>query len=466
MGSPRNADHPLLARAMTGPLIFLALCGALPAAGQTQPKAARNRDQRLSPLASQTIGMGTEAEVGLEIHARSVGASWAIKGAEAAALLIAVDGQYNQDLLLWAGDQPFTYRVMLGRLSKGKHEVAVTLNPARSAPAAQRVEILALRPLLFTPGREVEVGDATADDLFAFAHSPVLYARANSIDRFTDVPLWMYYEIEHETGSDVIVRYTIIFTDEDGGTPTAARMARWGRATDIEWVYQLRARGGKILEEIYQGVDHETKPFTGQHTMGSHPLLADASDNNNFSDLACSAVRFALLPVRARLNASSRESQMDAEPWTYRLMAEELYREKRISEAPADINSIADPRDYLYIEASAEQRGTALGFDARLKDDPQVYRSDGGDARLRIDRDGYFRTALRLPHGVTPERVSTITARCHPGTRPAVERACRQVGLTKVFTLDHDYVPRELQWQRQSRVTLQPGASVVFVLAR
>ena len=57
--------------------------------------------------------------------------------------------------------------------------------------------------------------------------------------------LLMYYEILHEANGNLIVRYTAIFTNEDGGTQTAALMARWGRATDIEWVYQIRARWRK-----------------------------------------------------------------------------------------------------------------------------------------------------------------------------------------------------------------------------
>src|SRR6266480_2264223 len=100
------------------------------------------------------------------------------------------------------------------------------------------------------------------EDQLSLAHTPVLYARANTIDRFTDVPLMMYYEILPE-GADRLVRYTVVFTNEDGGTQTAALMARWGRATDIEWVYELRVRGEKVIEEIYQGVEHETKSFKG-----------------------------------------------------------------------------------------------------------------------------------------------------------------------------------------------------------
>src|SRR5688500_7562159 len=78
--------------------------------------------------ATETLNLAEDMEVGLEIEARSPGASWIRKGAEASALLISVDGEYNQDLLLWAGDEFFKYRVMLGRLRKGKHNISVALN--------------------------------------------------------------------------------------------------------------------------------------------------------------------------------------------------------------------------------------------------------------------------------------------------------------------------------------------------
>ena len=86
----------------------------------------------------------------------------------------------------------------------------------------------------------------------------------------------MYYEVSRATARELQIRYTVIFTNEDGGTPTAALMARWGRATDIEWVYQFRLRDGKVIEKQYQGVEHETKPFTGKRINGNHPLLAVA----------------------------------------------------------------------------------------------------------------------------------------------------------------------------------------------
>jgi hypothetical protein len=420
---------------------------------------AQSISQASEALASESLNLAEDMEVGLEIEARSPDASWARPGAEAAALLVLVDGVYNQDLLLWVGDELFRYRVLLGRLSKGKHTLSVALNPSRSAPRARRAEVKALRPLPFVTTSQSKVDD---DDHFAIAHSPVLYARANTIDRFTDLPLLMYYEILHEGADDLIVRYSAIFTNEDGGTQTAALMSRWGRATDIEWVLQLRARAGRIIEETYQGVEHETKSFSGSRIAGSHPLLAVASDNNNFSDLACSAVRFAPLPTRARLETATRESVMDAYPQSYRVMTEELIRERRISEVPADINTIADPREYLYIEAASEQKGAALAFDVKVAGQPDLFSSDLGNARLRIDRSGNFRTAVRLPKGVSPAMVETITARCHETTAPIERRGCNNMKLMRVLMLDQSFVTHDISFPAQPAASLAPGDVKVF----
>ena len=426
--------------------------------------AASERISQLpKPLASEAFNLTENMEVGLEIEARSPGASWAREGAEAAALLVSVDGIYNQDLLLWAGDEFFSYRVMLGHLTRGKHTISVVLNPPRSAAGAQRAEVKSLRPLPLAPAHRSVSED---EEQLALARSPVLYARANTIDHFTDIPLLMYYEILHEAKDEVIVRYTVIFTNEDGGTQTAALLSRWGRGTDIEWVYQFRVRERKVIEETYQSVRHETKVFTGSRAVGSHPLLAVASDNNNFSDQACSAVRFAPLPIRARLETATRESVMDLYPQTYRAMTEELLREHRISATPGDINTIADPREYFYIEAASEQAGAALAFDVKVTGNPGLFSSDMGEPRLRIDRSGNFRTAVRLPKGVSASMVESITARCHASSQPVSERGCNRLKLLRVLMLDQGYVPRALPLQAPPEASLAPGETKVFTLSQ
>jgi hypothetical protein len=439
-------------------LLFTCGCASLQAARAQNP-CSPEAPKTAAPLAAESFTLAGDAEVGLEIEARSPGANWGREGAEAAALTVLVDGAYNQDLLLWAGDGAFKYRVALGRLAKGRHNVSVVLNAERSAAGARRAEVKALRPLVNASAR----GAASDEEQFALAHSPVLYARVNTIDHFTDIPLLMYYEVLHE-GADVVFRYTVVFTNEDGGTQTAALFARWGRGTDIEWVYEIRARAGRVVEETFQGVRHETKHFRGQRTGGEHPLLADASDNNNFSDLACSAVRYALLPVRARLEAATRESVMDLFPETYRAMTEELRREGRISDSPSDINTVADPREYLYVEAASVQEGAAVAFDVKLKGRAELFPSDMGEPRLRIERSGYFRTAVRLPKPVAPDAVESVTARCHSHPATASGGVCKQLKLLRVLTLGPDFAPRVLFQREQPEASLAAGESKLFRL--
>jgi hypothetical protein len=453
-------------RTNTGRLLFraatlLTACLASYGSASAQSPCAPSAPKTAEPLAVETVELKDALEVALEIEARAPGASWARKGSEAASLVVTVDGAYNQDVLLWAGDSFYTYRVLLGRLPKGKHKVAVALNPARSAAGARRAEVKALRAVIPFAFMSPDPDEHS----FAVAHAPVLYARPNTFDHFTDIPLLMYYEVLRE-GADTVYRYTVVFTNEDGGTQTAALFARWGRGTDIEWVYEVRLRGGKVVAETFQGVRHETKNFAGQRANGEHPLLAVASDNNNFSDLACSAVRFAPHPARARLEAATRESVMDAEPATYRAMTEELQREGRISDTPSDINTVADPREYLYVEAASEQEGAAVAFDVRLKGRAELLKSDMGEPRLRIERSGFYRTGIRLPKGVAPDSVESVTARCHPHPSTASGGTCKRLKLVRVLTLGPDFVPRYLPLQPQPEASLAAGETRLFRLAQ
>lgn len=445
-------------RLATLAIILTAVCA--PPAATAQGPCAPPPPATSEPLAVETVEFRGDAEVMLVIEARSPGASWARKGSEAASLVVTVDGAYSQDVLLWAGESFHSYRVMLGRLPRGRHRVEVALNEARSAAGARRAEVRSLRPVVPV----ASASSAPDPHGFALTHAPFLYARPNTFDHFTDVPLLMYYEVLREAG-DLVVRYTAVFSNEDGGTQTAALFARWGRGTDIEWVYEIRVRGGKVVAETFQGVRHETKPFKGQRANGEHPLLAVASDNNNFSDLACSAVRFAPTPFPARLERATRESVMDLFPQTYRAMAEELQREGRISDTPSDINTVADPREYLYVEAVSEQGGAAVAFDVKLKGRADVFKSDMGEPRLRIERSGYYRTGIRLPKGAAPDSIESVTARCHPHPANASGGTCGRLKLVRVLTLGPDFVPRALPHAAQPETTLAAGETREFRLA-
>lgn len=453
-------------RAIRRSFLSLALCLLVPTI-----LSAQNGGDR---LAATKIELSETSEVGLEINARSPNASWGREGAEAAAVTIDVDGKYQQDLLLWAGADVYSYRVSLGRLAAGEHQVSINHNAARSARRASRAAIESLRPLMLA-GK-----DADADDVTALTYAPFLHARANTIDRFTDWPLAMYYEVLDGGGAgEKIIRYTTIFSHEDGGTPGAALMARWGRMTDIEWTYELRVgKDGRVVAETYQGAQHVTKAFAGERVAGSHPLMATATDNNNFSDRSRTSMRFAPFPFRADLSSASREAVMDARPELYRVMAEELNREKRVGDAPQPPHIIADPRRYLYLEGYGEQQGGAtLAFEVHTNsgaDSSTPLRSDLGDARLRIERSGYFRSALFLPTEVG--QVKSVSLRCYAapkksGARQTTTAApprqqCREVRLTKVVTLDGEYAPREVALGKKPTRSLAPGEAITVKVGR
>jgi hypothetical protein len=140
---------------------------------------------------------------------------------------------------------------------------------------------------------------------------------------------------------------------------------------------------------------------------------------------------------------------MDRHPWTYRIMAEELQREGKIGESSRIGRCIADPRDYLYLEAAAEPQGTALSFAVKLRNDRHWYTSDLGIGYFRIDRSGYFRTTVRLPAGATLDKIERIVARCDLAgnirSREVVSKlsdaACTLTTVSKVFLLDKDFRP-------------------------
>jgi hypothetical protein len=259
----------------------------------------------------------------------------------------------------------------------------------------------------------------------------------------------MYYETERQ-GESTIYRYTVIFSNEDGGTQTSGLMARWGRTTDIEWVSEVHLDPrGKVIREIYQGVNHETKDFAGKKA-GAHPELLIASVNNNFADQRTSDLRFALYPIAVDLTKASREVVMDRQTWIYRVMAEEMIREKKITTDRTLGESIIDLRHYLYLDVQSTQRnGGVISFAVKLKGDAKWYTSNLGINSYKVERSGYFRTTIPLPAGARAESIERLAVRCDVGTNPrtrdevtkATTAACELQGVNKVFFLDRNFQP-------------------------
>ncbi len=389
-------------------------------------------------LIEKKFSAAAESEALLDLTASAPGSSWREVGAEAAVATIYLDGQYQQDVILFAGARDFTYQLMLGRVGAGEHSLRVDFNRKQSAAKATTIKISEAK---------VTTIDRQHPEFHALSRAPIIYARPDTIGRFSDIPLLAYYELERAREHERLT-YTVIFSNEDGGTQTTALMARWGRVTDIEWVCESRIEIGGKVNTNFQGANHKDTRFTGK-LEADHPLLFVATINNNFSDKGAAEMRFAPRPLPFIGSGSSREEMMDRHPWTYQVMADEMIREGKITEKREPGQLINDLCNYIYFDISSNQTGAALGVAVKLKGDPVWRTSDWGIANYRIDRSGNFRTTALLPGRARLEDIERIVARCDvkgdPKTRPELGRvsnaSCDLRSVNKIFVLNDDYLP-------------------------
>jgi hypothetical protein len=407
-------------------------------------------------LRTETFRLAAESEVVATLTASCAGCSWAAPGREGAVLLLSVDGRYSQHLILSRGEGPARYDVVLGALERGDHRLTVTLDRAATPAGAQAASVLSIETRARTPGTSEHV---------ALAHSPRLYARPDTIGRFSDLPLLMWYESE-TTPRGTRLRYSVVFSNEDGGTPADRLMATWGRVTDIEYVYGVELdQGGRILAAEYQGPEHRILPFRGRRD-GQHPRLWVVTENNMVSDHGATGERYAPAPVPFTLDEVSREVVMDAYPWTYRVSDEEALREGRIDEAAAPGSGrIPDPRRFLYLEACGDLEGAMLAFDVAVQTGAGTtwVASDGALARARIARSGCFRGAVALPPGAGGARIEALRFRAY--TRPAREAeppgpkgagTARITRVNRLFRLGPDHVPGPSLFRWEGEAVLAP----------
>src|SRR3954451_13431280 len=403
--------------------------------------------------------MADDGEAIAHVHARCTGCDWGAVGRESVALTIAIDGKYSQTLQLVRGDVTADYPIALGHLANGLHRLTIDRDAALSAPAAGPAAIDVSDFSFYIPGQST--------DYTALSMAPIVYARENTVGKFTDLPLLMWYEAV-PTARGRQYRYSVIFSNEDGGTQTDRLMATWGRTTDIEFVYGAEVdENGKVVAEEFQGPGHEVPAFKGRHE-GNHPLLWVSTDNNMVSESGPTAIRYAPMPEKFDLTDVSREAVMDANPWTYAIASVEMRREGKIADDPvAGNNTIADPRRFVYVEACGTIGNAALALSigsvrpratgsVPLRPDPDLVwtSSDRGRAQYRIVRDGCFRIATPLPSGT---RVADIRAvRAYAFERPPAEGAPARaadrvqfVRINKVFMLDDAFMPGPsiLHWE-------------------
>ena len=367
-------------------------------------------------VSDESFDLKDGAEVMATITASCRGCDWSRRGHEAAVLRLEVDGKYSQHLFLTRGASPAEYRILLGPLAAGKHHLTFAHDTGAWSKAPHTATVSRVE---FTPVA------ASSPEHGVTELAPILYIRPNTVGKFTDVPLVMWYETD-KTERGRRIRYSVIFTNEDGGTPASRLLATWGRLTDIEYVYGIEFdNAGNVLEETFQGKDHEIVPFKGRRE-GRHPLLYVVTDNNMVKDAGATEQRFAPAPQAFDLTNVSREKVMDANPWTYAVTAQEARREGRVVKSPPPgSRQIVDPRRYAVVEMCTASDDTtfatftfAIGVN-QGRGPARFYDSTGGVPEFRISRspdnfpNSCFRGAVALPQGVKGEEVTALRVTAH-----------------------------------------------------
>ncbi len=440
-----------------------------PAAPATPAQAAPARPAQAAPAVRAQFMAGATGEATLALTASAPDADWGRRHHESATLSVKLDGREQTSIVVFSGADPLVYRVALGRVKAGKHQVTVGLDRAKSR--THRVTVGKLRMAV-----------VPRTDLVA-RYAPILYGRnlpeipGRYENNYTDVPLLAYHTIAADAQGHRTIEYTMIWSNEDGGTDTPALMARWGRTTDIEWIYRVTvdAHGRRIADE-YQAANHETKPFDGLREA-DHPLLQTATANNNtaaVTDKATSSGYRFFLDASATLpTGAAREAAMDAQPWTYPVMAKEMRREGKIEAAPDPATpQLSDLGDYLFAAVTkatvyaapppaGSWAGTALAV--QLKSGDRWYRSDHGVADSSIQRDDPAATTIELPAGTKAADVRAVKAIAVPVGTPGAFTITVSA-LDRGFFLGTSLLPTPsfLRWTGSQVLTPQQPEAIVW----
>ena len=351
----------------------------------------------------------TDSDFLLTVSA-STNTNWSVIGGESSTITIIVDGEsesYNQDIVLYAGEEIHQYNCSLGYLNAGDHTIEIFFNYEKSSNAADLVHI-----------ESIELSDIQSlpIDSDIFLYSPILYGRdllSWNESTHTDIPLIMWHDISM-VGVNKKITYSVIFSNEDSrvGLGLSDLMHSYGRTTDIEWVYEvILSPSGNILNETFQGPSHVTTQFQGDK-IGKHPILKNATLNCNFIDTGFSDYKFFLSPKLTSDTNYTRQIIMDENPWTYRIMGEELINEQRYeSEPDPQTVEISDVRNYVYIEYNGNSTGSNIDFGVGLSlmaNCNQYVHHHNSDHFSQLYSGGIHRTSIELPQGFNPALIEKI----------------------------------------------------------
>jgi len=443
---------------------FLSVAGTAHA-GQAQPNHHQIVLHRGGHDATLPFRTGKAGEVAFDVTASAPGADWGTSGDESSVVSVYADGHYQTDIVIPFGT-PIARHFTLGHLGAGRHKLRLHYAGDRTPAKATKAVLTGLHFTTYARG-------SAAYQVARFA--PVLYGRnlpdyGGEFDNaYSDTPLVGWHETTPATtAGHTILTYSVIWSNEDGGTDTGALLSRWGRTTDIEWIYsvELDAAGNRVAgSDTFQAPSHTTTVFHGTYE-GDHALLDTCTNNNNVCDVVNDPMRFNLGYQQTRPVDQPREYIMDTNPWTYQVTNAEMQREgKNVTPYDPSTKDPGDQRNYLFIafkkntvppgNSGASWVGAAI--EIKLKGSDTVYRSDHAQPDLSIQRDDPAATTVKLPAGTTAADIQEIRVlRVANGVDPGYSVAVTAV--KRAFFLAGNYLPQGSFLTWNGNITLTAAA--------
>lgn len=388
----------------------------------------------------------------LQLEMEAPGTSWGSSRHRSVVVSVSVGGGPPQSFVLFYGGRPFTYAGYLGPLAVGSHVVSWKVLSALSVDGRRA-------PVVRVIAAHLSVVEPSNPWYLPIRYAPFIYGRA--ISSRDDVQLLTAASTHYVPGGTRITYY-VVWSKEFAGTSFVPWLewGEWGRMTDIGTVYSVTVeRNGEMRDPEYlscgckadfpsevSSPEEVTVPFHGSYAYGTHPVLVNASGNDymrptNYDPFssalsatsAPSQFGFAQVPVAGPAPGQLRESVMDRNPWTYRVMAEETRR------FYDDISS--DPRSpepgsvhQMAIVSLDTTKARSVEVSIRLSGSRTWYSNTYGVA-YPLFTGGHHRTAVKLPEGWYHQKIEAVKISVFPASLVKDFH----VGSLRILGIDHAY---------------------------
>jgi hypothetical protein len=403
--------------------------------GPYTPPAGSALDAR--PSAGTTSGQGL-----VQLSMDGPGTSWASDTDKAITVSVRVDRGAWQQIVLFAGSEPFTYAGFTGPLTTGRHRVSLRVDSNLSTTGSHlpAVALYRVRLRVVAPDNRMYLLQK---------YAPVIYGRTDSSS--SDTQLLSYGTTTPLAGGSTGLSYETVWSHEDAGTSFVPFLewGEWGRMTDITGTVSLDvSASGAISHPMYNwcgcrpgfpqnrdSLQEVSVPFHGKYFDGTHMIVRNASGNDYQSQAGRTDFRFQQPAVIGPGPGQPREAIMDAHPWTYQIMADEVrywYLDRSSNSNSAQPGA---GRQYAVIslDTSSTQAST-VAVDLRLSGSARWYRSDMGSG-APLYTGGLGRTVVKLPRDWEQHRITGVQLAVYPASAaPSLTINSFQVlGLTSRF---------------------------------